>query len=140
MGHHTKEKGDLAVFKAEADMASQGWMILRPMTEHAPFDIVIYRNCKFLTVQVKYTAMRNGKIEVKLSSCWGDKHGTHLVPIDCKIVNVYAIYCPDTDKCYYFRTKDFTKQCWVFLRIEEPRNNQSKNIRYASDYTFVPDP
>jgi len=38
--HHTKEKGDLGVLKAQLDLFEQGFLILNPVTEHAPFDLV----------------------------------------------------------------------------------------------------
>ncbi len=40
--HHTKDKGDLGVAKVHADLASQGFTVLFPATEHAPFDLVAY--------------------------------------------------------------------------------------------------
>lgn len=40
--HHTKTKGYLGVLKAQVDMHQQGYQILKPLTEHAPFDLVIY--------------------------------------------------------------------------------------------------
>ena len=42
--HHTKEKGDLGVLKAQLDMFEQGFVILNPVTEHAPFDLVAYKD------------------------------------------------------------------------------------------------
>jgi hypothetical protein len=33
--HHTKDKGDLGVAKVHADLASKGFMVLFPATEHA---------------------------------------------------------------------------------------------------------
>ena len=41
--HHTKDKGDLGVAKAYADLVGQGYTVLFPATEHAPFDLVAYR-------------------------------------------------------------------------------------------------
>jgi hypothetical protein len=32
----------------------QGYQILAPVTEHAPFDLVVYKNGKFKRVQVKF--------------------------------------------------------------------------------------
>src|SRR4051794_4521647 len=78
MPHHTKDKGDLGVFKAQADLAAQGFMILLPQTEHAPFDLVIYQNRTFLQVQVRYRACsRSGCLNVRLRSVWNDRRGTH---------------------------------------------------------------
>ena len=45
--HHTKDKGDLGVAKAFADLVSRGYAVLFPATEHAPFDLVSYRDGRF---------------------------------------------------------------------------------------------
>lgn len=47
MKHHTKHKGDLGVLKAQVDLYQKGYMILYPQTEHAPFDLVIYKDNQF---------------------------------------------------------------------------------------------
>jgi hypothetical protein len=54
MKHHTKSKGDLGVLKAQVDLYEKGYMILHPQTEHAPFDLVVYKDKNFKRVQVKY--------------------------------------------------------------------------------------
>ena len=96
--HHTKLKGDLGVLKAQLDLFEQGFTILVPQTEHGPFDLAVYKDGEFRRVQVKYrTVDRFGKIDAKFSTCWNDKHGTHIVPIDKSEVDLYCIYCPDTD-------------------------------------------
>ena len=48
--HHTKVKGDLGVFKAQLDLFEQGFVILSPVTEHAPFDLVAYKDGLFRRV------------------------------------------------------------------------------------------
>ena len=40
--HHTKDKGDLGVLKAQVDLFEQGFAIFTPQTEHCPFDLVAY--------------------------------------------------------------------------------------------------
>ncbi len=52
--HHTKNKGDLGVLKAQVDLCSKGYLILTPLSEHSPFDIVAYKNGEFIRIQVKY--------------------------------------------------------------------------------------
>ena len=51
--HHTKDRGDLGVLKAQIDLFEQGFTILAPLTEHSPFDLVAYRDSEFRGVQVK---------------------------------------------------------------------------------------
>ena len=135
--HHTKQKGDLGVLKAQLDLFEQGFVLLNPMTEHAPFDLVAYKDKKFLRIQVKYKSVdKTGSITVHFRSCWADKNGTHMQAVDKGEVDIYCIYCPDTDECYYFNPTDFNHS--VTLRVEMPKNNQSKNINLATDYRRVP--
>jgi hypothetical protein len=134
--HHTKTKGDLGVLHAQLDLARRGYAILLPLTEHAAFDLVAYRDARFLRVQVKYRAARNGVVGFQLSTCWTDRHGIHTTPVDRAEVDVFCIYCPDTDRCYYVDTQSCPTR--VQLRIDEPRNAQRKGIRWAHDYEDLP--
>src|SRR5690606_36367988 len=71
--HHTKNKGDLGLVKAMADLAAKGWSILMPLTEHEAFDLVAYRDGRFLRVQVKYRAAAKGAIVFPITTCWADR-------------------------------------------------------------------
>jgi len=135
--HHTKQKGDLGVLKAQLDLFEQGFIILNPMTEHAPFDLVAYKDRKFLRVQVKYKSVdKTGSITVHFRSCWADKSGTHMRPVDKSKIDIYCVYCPTTDECYYFDPAEFNRS--VTLRVKMPKNNQSKNVKLATDFRRVP--
>jgi hypothetical protein len=135
--HHTKEKGDLGVLKAQVSLYEQGYLILQPVTEHAPFDLVAYKDGLFKRVQVKYKSLdKTGAITVHFRSCWADKNGTHMQAVDKDAIDLYCIYCPDSDECYYLDPKNYDKS--VTLRVETPKNNQSQNIRLAADYRGVP--
>lgn len=136
MRHHTKSKGDLGVLKAKVDLYQKGYITLSPDTEHAPFDIAIYKDGEIKTVQVKYRTVKNGAIVIKFESSWADKNGSHVKLFDKDSVDIFCVYCPDTDKCYYFDAKKFGRS--VNLRVETPKNNQGKNIKFASDYCEVP--
>jgi PD-(D/E)XK endonuclease len=134
--HHTKDKGDLGVAKAYCDLVEKGYIVLFPSTEHAPFDIVTYDGSKFTRIQVKYRSAVNGYLQVNLISWWADKNGSHGKQIDKRQVDVICVYCPETDKCYYFKAEDVNLS--MTLRISATRNNQSKKVRFADDYTGVP--
>jgi len=135
--HHTKEKGDLGVLKAQVDLFEQGFTILAPQTEHSPFDLVAYKDGEFRRIQVKYRAVdRYGKIDVKFSTCWTDKNGTHTVPIDKGEVDVFCVYCPDTDKCYYLDPRKFGSS--ASLRVRSPKNSQKQGVNLACDFRRAP--
>ena len=137
LSHHTKSKGDLGVLKAQLDLFEQGFTICMPQTEHAPFDLVAYRNGKFRRVQVKYRALEvNGVVQVKFTTCWSDRNGTHIVPVDKNEVDLYCVYCPETDECYYIEPKMFRAN--VSLRVEAPKNGQTKRVNFATDFRRAP--
>ena len=91
--------------------------------EHAPFDVVGYRDGAFVRVQVKYrTLSSTGTIEVR--------------PLDNEEVDVVCIYCPDTGACYYVDPKQFARS--VSLRVTPSRNRQERNVLQAERFRAVP--
>lgn len=136
--HHTKDKGDLGVLKIQANLAEQGFIILHPLTEHAPFDVVAYKDGLFYRVQVKYRELKNGCLRVKFKSTWTDRHGTHETPIDKSKIDLIAIYCPNNHQCYYINPNEFNNS--VCLRVENSKNIYMKDTEYnfAKDYLKIP--
>ncbi len=135
--HHTKSKGVLGVLKAQVDLFEQGFTICVPQTEHSPFDLVAYKDGEFRRVQVKHRALaKNGALEIKFSTCWADRHGTHIVPIDKNEVDLYCVYCPETDECYYLEPKKFGSN--VSLRVRASKNSQAKRVHFAADFRRAP--
>ncbi len=135
--HHTKVKGDLGVLKAQVDLFEQGYLILQPVTEHSAFDLVAYKDKDFKRIQVKYKSLdKTGALTVHFRSCWADKNGTHMQAVNKDEIDLYCIYCPETDECYYLDPDKFEKS--VTLRVEAPKNNQKKTVKFVSDYRRVP--
>ncbi len=134
MFHHTKNKGDVGVLKAMADLACRGYLVLTPHTEHAPFDVVAYKANKFFRVQVKYVSRKFDKINIGTRSSWSDKHGRHTRFLDASAADVVCAYCPETDKCYYVPTRDFPSAGGLSLRFTVAKNNQRCGVRMAADY------
>jgi hypothetical protein len=137
ISHHTKDKGDLGVLKVKVDLFLQGFMILTPETEHSPFDLVVYKNGNFKTVQVKYRNLtKSGVLEIPFRNSYSTSKGVKTKIIDKNVIDVYAIYCPQTDTCYYFNPKQFKKS--ITLRVKTALNNQKRKLHFASDFRKVP--
>ena len=136
--HHTKDSGDLGVLKVQLDLHEKGFVVSVPLTEHAPFDLVAYQGGECKTVQVKYRSLRDerGTLTVHFRSSYSDSNGHHTQKVDKGAVDVYGIYCPNTDECYYLSPDEFGRA--VSLRVEPPENNQTANVNSASDYLEVP--
>jgi len=137
MRHHTKDKGDLGVLKAHADLAAQGFLTLVPLTEHAPFDLVAYRPGQFFRIQVRYRTLgRFGSLNVSLRRSWCDSHGVHTERLPLDEIDLICVYCPETDACYYFNPVGMTET--VYLRLRPARNGRKAGLHFAEDYRFVP--
>jgi hypothetical protein len=134
--HHTKNKGDLGVLKAQLDLYEKGYLTLIPNTEHSAFDLVAYKDGTFKRVQVKYRASKNEKIEIPFRTSWADKNGTHTQDYDKNEIDLMCVYCPDTDKCYYVNPKDCNKT--FNIRLSLPKNNQKIGINLAENYLNIP--
>ena len=135
--HHTKSKGDLAVLKAQIDLYEKGYWVATPLTENAPFDLMINKEGVSKTVQVKYVTAKDGVIKVSFRTSWSDKNGSHINYINKSLIDLYCVYCPDTNKCYYFDPKSFENENSLTLRIEQTKNKQSKNVIWADNFTSV---
>ncbi len=86
--HHTKNKGDLGVLKAQADLCVKGFLVCLPLSEHAPFDLVAYKNGVFKRIQVKARTIKHGKLDVRFEHSYSDKNGVHTKKIDMNLIDV----------------------------------------------------
>lgn len=131
MAHHTKDKGDLAVLKVQLDLLEHGFILFTTSSEHSPIDLIAYKDSA-LRLQVKYRKTVRGCINVTFRSTWADRNGSHVKKVDKQHIDLYAVYCPDTDKCYYFDPRRFNKG--VTLRVEATRSGQRKRVHDADNF------
>lgn len=137
MRHHTKDKGDYGVLKAQVDLFEKGYTILSPQTEHAPFDLVAYKDGQFERVQVKYVSVNSsGVLSILLRSSYANSKKIIKKAIDKNLIDLYCVYCPDTDECYYFRPQHVEKA--LSIRVIPPKKNSGNKVRMASEFKEIP--
>jgi hypothetical protein len=132
MRHHTKGKGDIGVACVIADLLKHGIQVALPISEHLPFDLVaIHHNRPMAKLSVKYRRQnKRGVISVPARSVWWDRNGLHTNRHSPGDYDAVAVYCPDTDQCYYILASGLTDSCTT-LRITNPGNNQVAGVRMA---------
>lgn len=137
MKHHTKDKGDIGVGYVIADLLSKNIQVFLPLSEHMPFDLIgVKDNGNLIKISVKYRELKKNAIQVAFKSSYSDSKGSYVKSIDKKLIDLLAIYCPDTRLVYYVIPSKFDKS--VTLRIKQAKNNQIKGINFAEDYLSVP--
>lgn len=116
-----------------ADLLSKGIQVALPISEHLPFDLIAMNtDGQLKKVSVKYRECKKGILNIKFRSCYSDKNGVHTKKLDKKHVDVFAVYCPDTNSVYYFNHNDFKDS--VNLRVGAPKNGAKKNIHFVDDF------
>ena len=135
--HHTKTLGDLGVLKAQVDLYQKGYWVSIPLTEHAPFDLVVTKDGLSKTIQVKARKINSkGTLEVPFRQSYSTRNGVYTNKWDKSEIDVVCVYCPDLDECFYFSPKAFDKT--ISLRVKTPKNNQKQRVHFVNDYREVP--
>lgn len=134
--HHTKEKGDLGLLAVSLDLAKKGYKIFTSSSEHLPFDLIAYKDRKFFRIQVKYRKATDGvSIMIPFKTVYADRNGSHIHRYDLDSLDFFAVYCPDTEKCYYVDPQSCCIN-GISLRLNKPVNNQE--VHLAEDYLDIP--
>ena len=134
----TKDKGDIGVACIIADLTKNGIKVALPISEHLPFDLIaIDGDGKLSRVSVKYLSKdRVGTLQIPLRTISSNSQGYKIKHVDRSVVDAFAIYCPDTAKCYYLHQSSLgdTKNAFS-LRIDQPTLQvRSNQINWAKDY------
>lgn len=132
LAHVTQDKGDAGT-AYDRSVTTAGVKIALPLSEHLPFDLIAISNTGALAkVSVKYRTVRDGKLEVLLRSKWNTAQGTRQRRWGKGEVDVHAIYCPDTTKCYFVPDRKVRKST-ITLRITPPQAIRSDTM-LAEDF------
>jgi hypothetical protein len=135
--HHTKDKGDLGVGFAVADLLKAGIQPALLISEHLPFDLIAVSSGGVLRrVSVKYRKMRGNCIKIELNSIWSDRRGIHRRKVDLSTFDCLAVFCQDTGLVYYLRASELetVPGGYLSLRIAPTKNNQHQGVRWAADF------
>lgn len=128
---NTKEVGDAAVAGVLARLLKKGYVILLPFGDSQRYDLVLDQDNQFFRVQCKNGRVRNGCIRFNSSSTeWykGHRRKNYKGQID-----YFGVYCPELDKTYLVPV-NVVGETQGILRLNPPKNNQSKHIRWCSEY------
>jgi hypothetical protein len=131
---NTNKKGDIGLANVILDVTNKGYFLFLPFSDTTHVDLVIADTyMKLYRVQVKYISInKHGVLDVVTSGVVNGKK----VPIDLSKIDIWAIYCPQTNEIYYVSVKDLIGKKALILRINEPKQKQ-KNIHYAKDYLEI---
>ncbi|MBI3289997.1 hypothetical protein HYZ78_01220 [Candidatus Microgenomates bacterium] len=128
---NTKQIGDTAVALVLSRLLRKEYAVLIPFGDSQRYDLVLDKENKLFRIQCKSGRVRNGCIRFNSSSTeWYKKHRRKGYKGQ---VDFFGVYCPELDKTYLVPVDDVGETQGV-LRIEKPKNNQGKYIRWSNEY------
>jgi len=135
---HPKAIGDRTTLVAMLALKSAGYAVLLPFGENTRYDLVIDDGERLARVQCKTGRLRGGA--VRFATCSTYVH--HRRPVAPRRdyqgqIDFFAVYCPESEAVYLIPIDDIPTRVQGALRVAPPLNNQSANVRFASDYEIA---
>ena len=128
---NTKCVGEKSEAMVLARFLQLGWIVWQPFGDNQRYDLVIDRGLGFETVQVKTATFKKGSIVFRTCSTYahrGRKSRSYKGNCD-----LFAVYSPRFNEVYLIKVNE-VGETMCALRVEETKNKQSKEIRFASLY------
>ncbi len=112
-----------------------GFEVLIPFGENTRYDLVIDDGRRLARVQCKTGRLRAGAVRFPACSSYAHHANTQVVRRDYQgQIDYFGVYCPGTGGVYLLPIEEAPVKAAIALRVDPPRNNQQKRIRYATDY------
>jgi prevent-host-death family protein len=133
--HDPNLKGNVAELAIAAQAAQLGLTVLRPMTEHERFDLVLGIAGQLLRTQCKWASRDGDVIVVRTrSSRYSPSRGYIRSNYTPDEIDLIAAWCQDLGRCYLLPIENFQNQGLVHLRLAPPRNRQRAALNFADQY------
>lgn len=131
----TNRKGNVAELAIAKEAAEFGVSVLKPLTEHERYDLVLGIAGSLLRVQCKWGAKKGAVVCVRVSSCYhSPTRGYVKKNYAASEVDAIAVYCGDLDRCFLLPISLVGSRNVVHLRLDPARNNQRAAVNLAADY------
>lgn len=129
----TKTIGELTEQIVITKLMLKGFTVLKPIGDNQRYDIVLDLKGSFYKIQIKTRKITNGKIYCSLKRIITNNHKSERKEYSIDEIDCFIVYCYETDKMYAIPMEENYNPNLI-LRVDEPFNNQKKNINYAKDY------
>jgi prevent-host-death family protein len=132
----TNQKGGIAETAITAAATKLDIPVLRPVVEHARYDLAFEIGDRILRVQCKWGCPRDegAVIRVNLTSSWCTPTGYERRYYSEDEIDLVAVYCDELDRCYLLPSKLVAGRRSIDLRVTPPKNGQRACLNLAVDF------
>jgi prevent-host-death family protein len=133
----TNRKGAIAETAIAAAATKLGIPVLRPIVEHARYDLAFEIGDRILRVQFKWGSLDadGAVIKVQLQGSWlSPTAGYVRSSYSEEEIDLLAVYSADLDRCYLLPSALIAGRRAINLRLSPPKNGQRACINLAADF------
>jgi prevent-host-death family protein len=132
----TNRKGAIAETQIAAAATHLGVPVLRPIVEHARYDLGFDIGGHIYRVQCKWGALQDegAVIRVNLMSSWCTPTGYERRSYSEDEIDLVAAYCEELGRCYLLPSKLVAGRRCIDVRVKPPKNRQRANLNLAVDF------
>ena len=133
----TDQKGGIAETAILAAATKLGIPVLRPVVEHARYDLAFEIGARILRVQCKWGALSDdGAVtKVRVGGSWHSPTAGYVrSSYGADEIDLLAVYCGDLDRCYLLPIELVAGREAIHLRLLPPKNGQRACLNRAVDF------
>jgi prevent-host-death family protein len=132
-------KGAIAEAKIAAAAIELGVPVLRPLVEHARYDLAFEIGDRLLRVQCKWGRCDDdgAVIRVNLAGSWLSPTAGYVRSSYAENeIDLVAVYCHELDSCYLLPISLVAGRRAIYLRLKPPKNGQRACLNLAVDFAL----
>lgn len=134
MDHDPNRKGNAAELAFAFQAANLGLSVLKPLTEHERYDLVIGLADRLLRVQCKWAKRQGDVVFVNLSTSRRTREGYVRTLYSAAEVDAIGAYCEELDACFLIPIEIAEGKNAISLRLAPARNGQRAALNWAEQY------
>lgn len=115
-----------------AELVRRDYRVLLPFGVNQRYDLVLDCDGQLLKVQCKAGRLRDGAVQFSSQSVQSNTRSTRTRGYSGE-VDLFMVYCPENQRVYVIPA-DEVPNTGMYLRVDPPRNRQSKRVRWAKEY------
>ena len=128
----TTFKGDVAELMAASELVERGYIVSRPLTNGAAYDLLVDLDGRILRIQVKRSCRQsNGTLRINLYTSKYHR-GRSRIGYDGKVDFILGVDCDNRE--FYLIGGDQLKRTAIHLRATPSLNNQVVGCRPATEF------
>jgi prevent-host-death family protein len=127
-------KGNVAELAIATEAARIGLSVLKPLTEHERYDLVLGIGGRLLRVQCKWASRKGEAVFVSLSTSRRGPNGYIRGSYSAAEVDAIGAYCEELKSCFLIPIEVVDGRRAIQLRLAPARNGQRAALNWADKY------